>query len=147
MLMTWLPYRKNGMPEGYKGCTLHRIIKGFMVQGGDFLKVHCLLLLLSQKELQSFSYATISTCFCFAACRPLCNLLLADSAAADSLCSTTLLACITQGRWSYILKVARPVQGDGTGCVSIYGSRFADENFTAKHTGPGLLSMVGLHAH
>lgn len=33
-------------------------------------------------------------------------------------------------------------QGDGSGCVSIYGSKFEDENFTAKHTGPGLLSMV-----
>lgn len=33
-------------------------------------------------------------------------------------------------------------QGDGSGCASIYGSKFDDENFIAKHTGPGLLSMV-----
>ena len=61
---------KSGKPLHFKGCVFHRIIPGFMAQGGDF------------------------------------------------------------------------TVGNGTGGESIYGSKFADENFINKHTTKGVLSMA-----
>lgn len=79
--------------EGYKGSKFHRVIKDFMIQGGDFTRGD------------------------------------GNSKKGD---------CHDEMTWE--IKIV--ISTEGTGGRSIYGEKFADENFELKHFGAGWLSMA-----
>ena len=104
---------------GYKGSAFHRVITQFMCQGGK----QCTRTPRRKTRARLFHIPT---------------------AGVIPPHVRSLFVILTRVRAHSALRAFAGdfTAGNGTGGKSIYGAKFADENFQLKHTGPGVLSMA-----